>query len=302
MRDGTELAAILWRPKGEGPWPVLVERCPHRLVPRSGDAGIYHAGRGIAVLSVGLRGCAGSGGDFSGAIPGSPSGDGYDTVEWAAAQAWCNGQVGMICGSISGGTAYQTATEAPPHLLPLFVREGTVAVGAPSAQVRQLIGMQLLAMAWTEERLGNFTPEQRARAERLLADWKAQWHAARAQVGANSPLLPVPAMAWQLPLTPNTLFRGIADYYNELMAAPEQRPQEMGIDLSRYADQVRVPIYHLAGWYDSLIVGNLAMFAALRQRAATAEARCTASSMLLRARRTRIGLCGLQWCGRMAHQ
>ena len=32
--------------------------------------------------------------------------DGYDTVEWAAAQAWSDGNVGMLDGSYSGFTQY----------------------------------------------------------------------------------------------------------------------------------------------------------------------------------------------------
>lgn len=72
MRDGTQLSATLWRPKAAGPFPTLVERGPHRLEERTGPAGEYYAARGYAVLSVGLRGCSGSEGTFSGPIPGSP--------------------------------------------------------------------------------------------------------------------------------------------------------------------------------------------------------------------------------------
>src|SRR4051812_25325454 len=66
MRDGTELAAVLWRPKPEGRYPALVERGPHRLEERTGPPGEYHAARGLAVLGVALRGCSGSGGAFLG--------------------------------------------------------------------------------------------------------------------------------------------------------------------------------------------------------------------------------------------
>ncbi len=273
MRDGTELAAILWHPKGDGPWPVLVERCPHRLEERSGDAGQYHAARGLAVLSVGLRGCSGSGGAFNGIIPGSPRGDGYDTIEWTAAQSWCDGQVGMICGSISGMTAYQTATEAPPHLIPLFVREGGVSILAPSAQCRQLIGLQMLAVAWTDNRLDDYLPEQRVRAQLLVDTWNREWQEARQRLGPDSPLMPVPDTVKRLPVAPHPLFTGVADYYNDLVHGTGQHTDGVGVNLSKLAHQVRQPIYHLGGWYDNLLVGNLAMFSALCAGAATAEAR-----------------------------
>ena len=42
--------------------------------------------------------------------------DGYDLVEWIAAQPWCNGRVGMIGGSYLGWTQWWTASAAPPSL------------------------------------------------------------------------------------------------------------------------------------------------------------------------------------------
>jgi predicted acyl esterase len=57
----------MWRPARKGRYPVLVERGPHRLEERTGPAGHYHAARGYVVVSVGLRGCSGSGGQFRGA-------------------------------------------------------------------------------------------------------------------------------------------------------------------------------------------------------------------------------------------
>jgi putative CocE/NonD family hydrolase len=42
--------------------------------------------------------------------------DGYDTVEWIAAQPWCDGNVGMDGGSYLGMTQLTAATTRPPHL------------------------------------------------------------------------------------------------------------------------------------------------------------------------------------------
>ena len=38
--------------------------------------------------------------------------DGYDTVEWAAKQPWCNGKIGMTGGSAMGITANMAAIAA----------------------------------------------------------------------------------------------------------------------------------------------------------------------------------------------
>jgi uncharacterized protein len=266
MRDGTVLAAMLWRPAGAGPWPVLVERSPMRFEERTGPAGEYHAGRGVAVLAVGLRGCLGSGGEFSADI-GSPNGDGYDTVEWVAAQPWCDGRVGLICGSISGYTAYQTLVEAPPHLMPTLVREGPVGL---DKGVVGLLGVQQVTIAWTTHRLNDLPPEQRAQAQRLLDRWQQDWQAA--QSAAVDPRFQiVPELTRRLPVLPNPLFQGIADYFETFFRMPS--PEGDSDSVLARAEQVTVPVCHLAGWLDSLTQGSLNAFTAMRTHAATEEAR-----------------------------
>ncbi len=49
--------------------------------------------------------------------------DGYDLVEWIAAQPWCDGRIGTFGVSALGRVQYWTATERPPHLkaaVPIF--------------------------------------------------------------------------------------------------------------------------------------------------------------------------------------
>ncbi|MFQ5747867.1 MAG: CocE/NonD family hydrolase [Planctomycetota bacterium] len=43
--------------------------------------------------------------------------DGFDCVEWCAAQDWCNGKVGTWGGSALGKQQFDTAVEQPPHLV-----------------------------------------------------------------------------------------------------------------------------------------------------------------------------------------
>lgn len=51
--------------------------------------------------------------------------DGYDTVEWIAAQPFSNGKIGMYGGSALGITQYLTAAAAPPHLTCCYAVAGT---------------------------------------------------------------------------------------------------------------------------------------------------------------------------------
>src|SRR5690606_18710337 len=104
MRDGTRLSADLYLPEGDGPFPVLVERTPYgkgNSSEVSAGAPAYFAARGYAVVIQDVRGRFASEGKF---VPFHDDGwgvnrDGYDTVEWIAAQPWCNGNVGTIGGS-----------------------------------------------------------------------------------------------------------------------------------------------------------------------------------------------------------
>ncbi len=43
--------------------------------------------------------------------------DGYDAVEWIAAQGWCDGKVGTWGGSALGAIQFMTARQHPPHLV-----------------------------------------------------------------------------------------------------------------------------------------------------------------------------------------
>ena len=273
MRDGTELAAIFWRPRRKGRYPALIERGPHRPEERTGPAGEYYAARGYAVLSVGLRGCSGSEGEFLGPVPGAPIGDGYDTVEWAAIQPWCNGRVGMLCGSISGFTQYQTVVEAPPHLESLLVREGLFGAEMASGGVVPLLALQFVATSWTECQLEHYPPKLRSKAQRLVRRWQQDWQNARQAAEPDSPLLSVPDMLKRLPLYPNPLFTGAADYYNDWLVPPEKAGWGRSADLESRADQVQIPVCHLGGWFDGTLPHTLAAFVAMQARARTPRAR-----------------------------
>ena len=46
--------------------------------------------------------------------------DGYDTIEWIAAQPWSNGRTGTVGSSYAGITQIRTALESPPHLTAIW--------------------------------------------------------------------------------------------------------------------------------------------------------------------------------------
>ena len=75
--------------------------------------------RGYVHVIANLRGTGGSGGTF-GFLDAQERRDMYDLVEWAAAQPWCDGNVGMIGISYFAMTQLEAAVERPPHLKAIF--------------------------------------------------------------------------------------------------------------------------------------------------------------------------------------
>ncbi len=124
MRDGVRLAGDLYHPAHddkavEGKLPVLIQRTPYSKAALARSAK-YLARRGYVVLVQDCRGRYASEGDF---YPFLNEGlDGYDTIEWAAAQPWSNGTVGTWGGSYTGMDEYTAAMFRPPHLAGMFIQ------------------------------------------------------------------------------------------------------------------------------------------------------------------------------------
>jgi putative CocE/NonD family hydrolase len=113
MRDGITLAADLHLPSTPAPHPVILIRTPYNKSLLT-DYGAYYSSYGYAVVIQDVRGRFASAGVWMPFL--SEGQDGYDTVEWIAAQEWATGKVGMIGGSYSGSVQFAAAVERPPHL------------------------------------------------------------------------------------------------------------------------------------------------------------------------------------------
>src|SRR5438045_1110964 len=92
MRDGLHLAGDVALPPGDGPFPTVVTRTPYMRKPGAWLQRLVDAG--YAYVAVDMRGRGDSEGAFRPFV--NDSDDGYDTIEWVAAQEWCNGRVGMV--------------------------------------------------------------------------------------------------------------------------------------------------------------------------------------------------------------
>lgn len=246
MRDGTRLAADLYLPHVDEPVAAIVERTGYAKEKspihwtRSAE---YFAARGFAVAIQDVRGIHGSEGRY---YPWLDDGwgenqDGYDTVEWLAAQSWCSGRVGMFGGSYAGATQLRAAVAAPPHLSALVVRQ------APASPLQSIRPNGVYQM--TEG--GGWIVEQTRQA--LL-------QAARQLESAQQ-------------LDSELFFRSFPDlqfhdqtrWVRDFLQSEPDDPFWIEWDLVAKASAISVPILHFGGWYDLHRRSTVWMYQACRE-------------------------------------
>ena len=147
MRDGTTIYTDVFRPNDDGRHPAIVAWSPYgktvggqRLddvpkrsgVPQNAVSGLekfegadpaFWTAQGYVVLNPDPRGVGHSEGDIS-YWGRQLAEDGYDFIEWAAAQSWSNGRVGMAGNSWLTVSQWFIAAENPPHLAAIAPWEG----------------------------------------------------------------------------------------------------------------------------------------------------------------------------------
>ena len=146
MRDGTMLAADVYRPDGVGPFPTLYASALHNkdmqgpdmadvLPPQPANAPLWfgpiEAGdtrrfiaNGYAHVIVQPRGSAKSEGHY-----GHEDSDHYDAIDWIAGQEWSDGKVGMVGISGFAGEQWRAAAQGHPALKAIFPYDACSAYG-----------------------------------------------------------------------------------------------------------------------------------------------------------------------------
>ena len=286
MRDGTVLRANVYRPDSGGPFPVIMERTPYgKDAPRPSAAidALRAAGQGVAVIVQDVRGQASSeGGAFY--MFRDEFEDGYDTVEWAAAQPWSNGHVGLYGTSYGANTSWQAAIADPPSLGAIAPTQAPIdyVEGWPWL-TRNGILKWGLTLNWTlaaivESQIRRHSPPEEM-AKRLEAF--AEWLDDPDELFAMTPLVKVGEILQEVigPARGAESTRNGGDaaaplsFFSRVVERRIPQQWESGIGIDRAHTRVRVPAFITASWYDVILGHDLEHYARMRRDAATAEAR-----------------------------
>lgn len=135
MRDGIRLATDIYRPKGNGKYPIVFSRTPYnfntwidgKMVTGTLQAAYEAVSRGYAYVVQNERGRFFSEGEWD--ILGTPITDGYDALEWMSKQNWSNGKVGLIGCSSTAEWQMAVASQNHPALAAMVAQGYGAGVG-----------------------------------------------------------------------------------------------------------------------------------------------------------------------------
>jgi uncharacterized protein len=269
MRDGTTLRANIYRPAGEGQWPVLLTRLPYGKDFPIGTSVMdpaQVARRGYVVIVQDTRGRLASEGEWTPFI--NEGLDGVDTIEWAARLPHSNGKVGMYGISYFGFTQWSAAVHRPSALKAIapfetwndplngvIFRGGALELGV-AGNWQLMMGLDVLM------RRHRGDPQALGRAIYLLAKEMDA-------LGKEG--------YWSLPLREFEPLKGqnVAPFFFETFSRPMDRNHELikPMHIVGKHENVAVPSLNTGGWYDIFLQDTINNFTTMREQGSTPEVR-----------------------------
>ena len=248
MHDGVVLRADVYSPAQPGRLPVVLIRMPYGK-----DRHYYMAARGKFWARKGyhcviqdVRGRWRSGGAWEPLA--NEAQDGYDTLDWVAAQPWCDGAIGMAGESYYGMTQWAVAPLNHPNLR-------CIAPGDTSCDMYEVVHP---GGAFTHATMGLWA-----------------WVMTRGHDRDPHRFDP-----WHLPLISSDEAAGaVSEDYKDYVRHWRRDEWWDARRLSRGHADVRIPVLHWGGWYDVLLNGTLSHWAGM-EAAASPEVRRTQRLMI----------------------
>jgi uncharacterized protein len=260
MRDGVRLATDIYWPAHNGairpgPFPTILLRTSYdKTAPRYVDGiATYFTPRGYATVLQDLRGRYASEGtgQYYHCSNVNEGRDGYDTVEWIAAQPWSNGRVAPVGASHPAIVQTAMALERPPHLTSFWHDVAPINIYAHMSREGGAMALHMFGAL--------FLHAQDAQEIRHDAAATQSLHAAMERMRelvyetpfqpGQTPLAVVPHLEEVLF---NYYYRGA---YDEWWAQPCH-------DMQRYFDRhADVPGAYSGGWFDPFAIATTTYFA-----------------------------------------
>jgi uncharacterized protein len=274
MRDGVRLAADVWRPETDLPLPVLVTRTPYdrRLMRGTlGAEALVEAG--FVVVSQDCRGRFESEGvDW---LPVELDiDDGYDTIEWAAAQPWSNGKVGTFGASYGGYIQWQAAIARPPSLVAMLPEccasdYWDPAWGPGGAfRIANRVGWTLM--------VGMEEARRQAIADPTVSEVLALQESAGTDIVARSEATApvVQRLMTHRPLRDVPVFDSIAPWYSDYFEHYRRdHPRWLRSNPRSHFAKIDQPVIHIGGWFDVQAWGTIDAYLGMTEGGATEETR-----------------------------
>jgi len=245
MSDGVRLFADVYLPEGPdvaGPFPVILIRMPYGKQEAYCDMpahGKYWARRGYACVIQDVRGRWGSEGVYEPFV--NEARDGYETLDWVAAQSWCNGKIGMTGESYYGYTQWAVAPLGHPNLV--CIAPGDTAADIYASWIFNNNAFCLSTMGGWAYVINGRQDQNEFRFD--------PWHL---------PLAEIPAAAG-----------AESRAYAEWMQHQARDAYWDRINVCQRYSAVKIPVMHWGGWYDTFLNGTIGGWQGVRE--ASPEAR-----------------------------
>jgi putative CocE/NonD family hydrolase len=236
MRDGVLLRADILLPAKEGKFPTLIYRTPYgkQFALKEYKTFVKAVTRGYAVVVQDVRGRYASDGEF--VAYQNEGRDGFDTIEWAAKQPWCDGNVGTFGLSYPGAVQWLAAVENPPHL------KAMVPAMTFSTPRNFFYSGGVFDGSWIEWIWTNIAPDIRERKKlpgpKTYAEAEESWKREHEHLEGFLPLRDLPDL------------KEVTPFYYEWLAHPAADPWWDWAELRSKYGKVKAAVLNLSGWYD----------------------------------------------------
>jgi putative CocE/NonD family hydrolase len=294
MRDGVRLNTFVFLPREGGPrWPVILQRTPYGItaaeardktdctkawlpsaaepmrgsILRGWRAIVAH---GYAAVYQDTRGRHGSEGEDR--VYADDAADGWDTLEWIAAQPWTNQRVGVSGSSAGATTAFAAASTRHPSLRAFFAQAGGSSIYDDVVYEGQSIEMERLWL-WVARNIPGLSGSHRAavmrrfgidaaaldRAAAAAAERYARLDKARE---ADPPFIGSPDWM-RLPLTRYPDFAIWQPFLDEINTHPEADAFRAA---HNFRSSIAIPGFHVTTWFDIFQTSVIAAFQDIQAR------------------------------------